>query len=100
MIEVEYDCQEDISHLSPEGRAKLDAELDRDNWFRTGYHIDGTTLTISGSCEVDDYVYAAPDVAHELNCLLWKFNIDADVEAHEVKHEPDWDKMPGGVDYH
>lgn len=99
MIEIEYDCTEDISHLSPEGRAKLDAELDRDNWFRTGYHIDGSTLTISGSCEVDDYVYAAPDVAAELENLLWQFNIYADVEAHEVEHEPDWDKMPGGVDY-
>lgn len=99
MIEIEYDCTEDISHLSHENRAKLDTELDRDKWFRTGYHIDDTTLTISGSCKVDDYAYAAPDVAAKLESLLWQFNIDADVKTRAVEHEPDWDKMPGGVDY-
>ena len=96
MIEIRYDCTGDISHLTPQEHASLISELDHDNWFRDDWHITGNTLTIEGSCEVDDYSYAAGDVEYELKCLLWHYDIDADITARQIEYEPDWDKIPRG----
>ena len=89
MIEVAFDCTEDISHLSPAEVASLKAELDHDIWFRDDWYITDK-LTVSGTCQVDDYSYAAPDVAYELECLLGKFDIDADVAAKRIINDIDY----------
>ena len=90
MIEVEFDCTEDIAHLSPTEVTSLKSELDHDKWFRDEWYITGNKLTVSGTCQVDDYTDAAPDVAFELKCLLWQFDIDADVDAKEIAHDIDY----------
>lgn len=94
MIEVAFACTEDISHLTPAEVTSLKSELDHDIWFRDDWYITGNItgnmLTVSGTCQVDDYSYAAPDVAYELECLLGKFNIDADVAAKRIINDVDY----------
>ena len=90
MIEVAFDCTEDISHLSLAEVTSLKSELDHDIWFRDDWYITGDKLTVSGTCQVDDYSSAAPDVAYELECLLGKFNIDADVAAKRIINDVDY----------
>lgn len=61
---------------------------------------DGGKLIIEGEIEVDAYDTSADDVADEIKNILWNTaGYDADVTVREVEYEPDWDRMPGGVDY-
>lgn len=90
MIEVAFDCTEDIAHLTPAEVTSLKSELDHDIWFRDDWYITGGKLTVSGTCQVDDYSSTAPDVAYELECLLGKFNIDADVAAKRIINDIDY----------
>lgn len=90
MIDVAFDCTEDIAHLTPAEVISLKSELDHDIWFRDDWYITGNKLTVSGTCQVDDYSCAAPDVAFELKCLLWKFGVDADVAAKQIFNDVDY----------
>ena len=94
---VRYECTADVSELTAEELNAATNALDKD---RYDWYLDGDELTVQGECEVDDYSTNADDVAKEIDYILWsEANLDADIKTEEVEYEPDWDKMPGGVDY-
>lgn len=94
---VSYDCKADVSDLTAEELNAATNQLDKDGY---DWYLDDDELTVQGEREVDSYSTNANDVANEIDYILWSTaNLDADIKTEEVEYEPDWDKMPGGVDY-
>lgn len=94
---VSYDCKADVSDLTAEELNAATNQLDKDGY---DWYLDGDELAVQGEREVDSYSTNADDVAREIDYILWSTaNLDADIKTEEVEYEPDWDKMPGGVDY-
>lgn len=96
---IAYKCEADVSELTAEELDELTDELN-DSDYCDDWVINDSILTIDGETEVDSYDTDAVDVASDIDYILRSTaNIDADIEAKTVEHEPDWDRMPGGYDY-
>ena len=94
---VSYECTADVSELTAEELDTLTTRLSKEHYE---WAYTGSTLEIGGECEVDSYSTSADDVASEIEWILWDAaEVDADAKAKQVEFEPDWDRMPGGVDY-
>lgn len=97
---IAYKCEVKMSEPSDfEHYDELTAALSK-NGYDWDYDPETKSLIIDGETEVDSYDTDAVDVASDIDYILRSTaNIDADIEAKTVEHEPDWDRMPGGVDY-
>lgn len=92
---IEYSCTGSIRHLTANEKRYLKKKLDADKWFCENWGIKGDTLILDGSCEVDEY-NNAKDVADEIDCLMYAFDIDAEIKTREADDEPDWGRIPYG----
>lgn len=95
---INFEYSGDVSYLTAEERKALAKGLKActrpQNWDY--FEISRKELTISGSYDnKDGYRDDHKDIEWTLN----KYDVNWTGGGEEYEFEPDWDKMPGGVDY-
>ena len=94
---IRYECEVPMRNVSKNDRKALTGKLDSE---RYEWYYENSTLIICGEVEIDDYDCSADDVANEIEWIVdATTGLSVTAVAKEVEHEPDWDRMPGGVDY-
>lgn len=93
---INFDYHGSAGHLGTDERSELVKDLAACLPRYDYFSVDENSVDVCGDYDDEDgYV----DVARDIETVLLKYDIAWQGEAEPEDSEPDWDRMPGGVDF-